>query len=145
MATKQTPGPYLYAGDVNAYTAEELEDHVTPHELRTLLHCSGDVNPAHSPAPPLTSATVPAADYTGRLLLIMINSLEFIITDGRFPVPPPTLRPYTFFRKPNTHSVLDYNLIATLKTSCPPHPEVRSTPRFSPRLCDRSYAYPPSP
>jgi len=42
----------------------------------------------------------------------MINSLEFIITNGRFPVPPPTLRPYTIFRKPNTHSVLDYNLIA---------------------------------
>jgi len=42
----------------------------------------------------------------------MINSLEFIITNGRFPVPPPTLQPYTFFRKPNTHSVLDYNLIA---------------------------------
>ena len=42
----------------------------------------------------------------------MINSLEFIITNGRFPVPPPTLRLYTFSRKQNNHSVLDYNLIA---------------------------------
>ena len=62
--------------------------------------------------PPVSSATVPAADYRGRLLLNMINSLEFIITNGRFPVPPPTLRPYTFFWRPNTHSVLGYNLIA---------------------------------
>ena len=104
--------PHIYAGDFNAYTAEELENHITPQDLRTLLRRSGDINPAHSPAPPLTSATVPAADYRGRLLLNMTNSLELIITNGRFPVPPPTLRPYTFFRKPNTHSVLDYNLIA---------------------------------
>ena len=33
----QTHEPHLYAGDFNAYTAEELESHVTPHELRTLL------------------------------------------------------------------------------------------------------------
>jgi len=104
--------PQIYAGDFNAYTAEELENHVTPQELRTLLRRSGDINPAHSPAPPLTSAAVPAADYRGRLLLNMINSLKFIITNGRFPVPPLTLRPYTFLRKSNTHSVLDYNLIA---------------------------------
>jgi len=104
--------PHLYAGDFSVYTAEKLENHVTPHELRTLSHRSGDVNPAHCPAPPLTSATVPAANYRGRLLLNMINYLEIIITNGRFPVPPPTLRPCTFFRKPNTHSVLDYNLIA---------------------------------
>ena len=104
--------PHIQAGDFNAYTAEELKNHLTPHELRTLLPRSGDINPAHTPAPPLTSATVPAADYRGRLLLNMTNSLELIITNGRFPVPPPTLRPYTFFRKPNTHSVLDYNLIA---------------------------------
>jgi len=83
--------PHLYAGDFNTYTAEELANHVTPHELRTLLHRSGDVNPVYSPAPPLTSATVPAADYRGHLLLNMINSLEFIITNGRFPVPPSTL------------------------------------------------------
>jgi len=79
--------PHIYAGDFNAYTAEELENHVTPQELRTLLRRSGDINPAHSLAPPLTSATVPAANYRGRLLLNMINFLEFIITNGRFPVP----------------------------------------------------------
>jgi len=83
--------PHIYAEDFNAYTAEELENHVTPQELRTLLRRSGDVNSAHSPAPPLTSATVLASDYRGRLLLNMINSLEFIITNGRFPVPPLTL------------------------------------------------------
>jgi len=33
-------------------TAEELENHVTPQELRTLLRRSGDLNPAHFPAPP---------------------------------------------------------------------------------------------
>ena len=44
--------PHIYAGDFNVYTAEELENHVTPQELRTLLRRSGDVNPAHSPAPP---------------------------------------------------------------------------------------------
>ena len=82
---------HIYAGDLNAYTAEKLENHVTPQELRYILSRSGDINPAHSPAPPLTLATVPAPDYRGRLLLNMINSLEFIIANGRFPVPPPTL------------------------------------------------------
>jgi len=43
--------PRLYAGDSTTYTAEELENHVTPHELRTLPRRLGDVNPAHSPAP----------------------------------------------------------------------------------------------
>jgi len=83
--------PHIYAGDFNAYTTEEMENHVTLQELRTLLRRSGDVNPDYSPAPPLTSATAPAADYRGRLLLNIINSPEFIITNGRFPVPPPTL------------------------------------------------------
>jgi len=46
--------PYIYAGNFNAYTAEELEQQVTPQELRTILRSSGDINPAHSPAPPLT-------------------------------------------------------------------------------------------
>ena len=59
--------PHLYAGDLDAYTAEELENHVTPHEVRKLLRRSGDVNLVHSPAPPLTSATVPAADNRVRL------------------------------------------------------------------------------
>jgi len=39
----------------------------------------GDTNPAHCPAPPLTTATAPAADYRGRLLLNMLSSIEFII------------------------------------------------------------------
>jgi len=147
--------PHTYAGDFNAYTAEEQENHVTPQELRTILRRSADINPAHSPAPPLTSATVPAANYRGRLLLNMMNFLQFIIANGRFPVPPPTLRPYTFFRKSNTHSVLDYNLIAkhhvpssrsakysailsspasriiclsTSTLTCPPHPPLLSNP-----------------
>jgi len=47
--------PQIYAGDFNACTAEELENHVTPQELRTFLRRSRDINPAHSPAPPLTS------------------------------------------------------------------------------------------
>jgi len=71
--------PHIYAGDFNAYTAEELENYFTPHELRTLPPRSGDIKPAHSPASPLTSATVPTADYRGRLLLNMINSLKFVM------------------------------------------------------------------
>jgi len=42
----------------------------------------------------------------------MRSSVEFIITNGRFPSPSPNHRPYTLFRKPNTYSILDYNLIA---------------------------------
>ena len=42
----------------------------------------------------------------------MLSSIESIITNGRFPSPSPNHRPYTFFRKPNTYSILDYNLIA---------------------------------
>jgi len=35
--------PHIYAGDFNAYTAEELENHITPQELRTLLRRSGNI------------------------------------------------------------------------------------------------------
>jgi len=42
----------------------------------------------------------------------MLNSIEFVITNGCFPVPLPSSRPYTFCPKPNTYSILDYNLIA---------------------------------
>jgi len=49
------------------------------------------------PSPPflLVTATAPAADYRGRLMLTMQNSIEFIITKGRFPVPSPNNRFYT--------------------------------------------------
>jgi len=104
--------PHIYAGDFSAYTAEEIESHITPLDSHTLFRRMGDTNPAHSPASPLTTATAPAADYRGRLLLNMLNRIEFMITNGRFPVLSPNHRPYTFFRKPNTYSILDYNLIA---------------------------------
>jgi len=38
--------PHIYAGDFNAYTAEELENHITPQELRTLLRRSGNIKTA---------------------------------------------------------------------------------------------------
>jgi len=104
--------PHIYAGDFNAYTAEEIESHITPLDSHALFHRMGDTNPAHFPASPLTTATAPAADVRGRVLLNMLRSIEFIITNGRFPSPSPNHRPYTFFRKPNTYSILDYNLIA---------------------------------
>jgi len=104
--------PHIYAGDFNAYTAAEIESHITPLDSHALFHRVGDTNPAHSPASPLTTATAPAADFRGRLLLNMLISIEFIITNGRFPSPSPNHRPYTFFQKPNTYSILDYNLIA---------------------------------
>jgi len=103
---------HIYARDFNAYTAEEIESHITPLDSHALFHRVGDTNPAHSPASPLTTATAPAADCRGRLLLNMLNSIEFIITNGRSPSPSPNHRQYTFFRKPNTYSFLDYNLIA---------------------------------
>ena len=104
--------PCIYAGDFNAYTAEEIEGHLTPQERHTLPTRTGDVNPAHSPAPLNTSATAPSAEYRGRLLLDMLNSTDHIILNGRFPSPLPTNRPYTFFRPPQVYSILDYNLIS---------------------------------
>ena len=104
--------PHIYAGDFNAWTAEEIEGHITPLDSHALFHRMGDTNPAHSPSSPLTNATAPAAEFRGRLLLNMLNSIEFVITNGRFPSPSPNHRPYTFFRKPNTYSILNYNLIA---------------------------------
>jgi len=100
---------------------------------------------------PLTSATAPAVDYRGRLLLNMINSLEIVSinANGHFSVPLSTHTPYAFSQKPNTHSILNYNLIAkhhvpliqtcellltlsplvsqpicpsTSTSTCPPHP-----------------------
>jgi len=97
---------HIYAGDFNAYTAEEIECHITPLDSHNLFHRMDDTHPAHSPVSPLTTATTPTADYRGRLLLNMINSIENIITNGRFAVVSPSHRPYTFFRKPN-NSVLD--------------------------------------
>ena len=104
--------PHIYAGHFNAYTTEEIESHITPLDSHPLFCRKGDTNPAHSPASPLTTATAPAADYRGHLLLNMRSSVEFIITNGRFPSPSPNHRPYTFFRKLNTYSILNYNLIA---------------------------------
>ena len=53
---------HIYAGDFNAYTAEEIENHITPLDSHTLFRRNGDTNPAHSPASPLTTATAPSAD-----------------------------------------------------------------------------------
>ena len=89
-----------------------IESHITSLDSHALFHRVGDTNPAHSPASPLTTATAPTANFRGRLLLNILNSIEFIITNGRFPSPSPTHRPYTFFRNPNTYSILDYNLMA---------------------------------
>jgi len=110
LATNST----IYAGYFNAYTNEEIENHITPPDSHALFHRVGDTNPAHSPASPLTTATATAADFRGRLLLNMLNSIELIITNGRFQSPSPNLEPYTFFRKLNTqaHSIVDYILIA---------------------------------
>ena len=102
--------PHIYAGDFNAYTAEEIESHITLLDSHALFHWVGDTNPAHSPASSLTTATTPTADFRGLLLLNMFNSIEFIITNRRFQSPSPNHRPYTFFRKPNTYSILNYNL-----------------------------------
>ena len=46
------PTTYIYAGDFNAYTAKEIECHITPLDSHTLFHRTGDTNPAHSPASP---------------------------------------------------------------------------------------------
>jgi len=102
----------MYAADSNAYTTKEIESHITPLDSHTLFRRMGDTNPAHSPAFPLTTATAQAADYRGHLLINMLSSIEFIITNGRFPSPSPNHRPYTFIRKPNTYIILDYNLMA---------------------------------
>ena len=104
--------PHIYARDFNAYTAEEIESHITPLDCHALFHRAGNTNPAHSPASSLTTATAPAADFRGHLLLNMLNSIECIVINGRFPSPSPNHRPYTFFRKLNTYSILNYNLIA---------------------------------
>ena len=49
--------PHIYAGDFNAWTAEEIEGHITPLDSHALFHRMGDTNPAHLPASPLTNAT----------------------------------------------------------------------------------------
>jgi len=55
--------PHIYAGDFNAYTAEEIESHITLLDSHALFHWVGDTNPAHSPASSLTTATTPTADF----------------------------------------------------------------------------------
>ena len=46
--------PHIYAGDFNAYTAEEIEGHITPLDSHALFHRMGDTNPTHLSASPLT-------------------------------------------------------------------------------------------
>jgi len=108
--------PHLYAGDFNAYTAKEIENHITPLALDSESHPlppDGQHLPCPlSCLPPGTTATAPAADCRGCLSLNMLNSIEICITNGRFPLLSPNHRPYTFSRKPNTYSILEYNLIA---------------------------------
>jgi len=103
--------PRLYAEDSNTYTAEELENHVTPTNYAPSLAAREKLTLLISL--PLTSFTAPAVDYRGRLLLNMINSLEIVSinANGYFSVPPSSNRPCTFSQKPNTHSILNYNLI----------------------------------
>ena len=95
--------PHIYAGDFNAYTAEEIEGHITPLDSHALLHRMGDTNPAHSPSSPLTNATAPAAEFRGRLLLNMLNS-EFVITNGRLRLPPP-ITDHTPSSESQTHTL----------------------------------------
>jgi len=106
--------PHIYAGDFNAYTAEEIENYTTPLDSHTLFRRTGGTNPAHSPPSPLSMATAPAANYRGRLLLKLLNSIDFIITNGRFPLLSPNHRLYTFFQKPN------YSLLSDSRLTKPP-------------------------
>jgi len=129
--------PHIYAGDFNAYTAEEIESHITTLDSHTLFRRMGDTNPAHSPASPLTTATAPAADYIGRLLLNMLSSIKFIITNCRFPSPSLNHRAYNFLQKLNTYPILDYNLSQTPRT---PHSHVSSSSKCPSYISYRSYA-----
>jgi len=45
---------HMDARDINFYTAEEIENHITLLDSYTLSRWTGDTNPAHSPASPLT-------------------------------------------------------------------------------------------
>ena len=105
--------PHIYARDFNAYTAEEIENYTTPLDSHTLFRRTGSTSPAHSPPSPLSMATAPAANYRGRLLLNMLNSIEFFITNGRFLLLSPNQRLYTskVFRKPNYSLLSDSRLI----------------------------------
>ena len=52
--------PHIYVGCFNAFTAEEIQSHITPLDSHTLFRWTDNTNPAHSPATPLTTATTPA-------------------------------------------------------------------------------------
>ena len=81
--------PHIYEADFNAYTAEEIENRITPFDPHTLFHCRGDFNPDYSPTSPPTTASAPGADYRGRLQITMFNSIKFVVSNDRFPVPSP--------------------------------------------------------
>ena len=136
--------PHIYARDFNAYTAEEIENYTTPLDSHTLFRRTGGTSPAHSPPSPLSMATAPAANYRGRLLLNMLNSIEFIITNGRFPLLSPNQRLYTskVFRKPNYSLLSDSRLIqppvlpftSPLPLSCPHAHRIIFTTKYV-RVC----------
>ena len=42
--------PHIYAGDFKAYTAEEIESHITPLDSHALFHRVDDTNPTNSPS-----------------------------------------------------------------------------------------------
>jgi len=104
---------HVYAGDFNAYVAEELEHHITVQEQATIPFRVGDCHRRHMPSPPDAAAitnTRISSPQRGRLLLRMLNTTSFLILNGRFEAADDPI-PYTLQRQDES-TINDYNIIA---------------------------------
>ena len=104
----------------------------------TLFRRTGDINPAHSPASPLTTATAPAADHRGRLLLTMLNSIEFCY--HKRPLSSSFPQQQTLHLFPKTKHVFYSRLQSDSQTSRTPHSHMSRSSKGPPWIIYKPYA-----
>ena len=104
---------HVYTGDFNAHVAEELEQHITIQERSTIPVRAGDCHRRHLPSPPeaapITRARV-SSQQRGRLLLRMLNTTSFLISNGRFETPDDPI--FYKLQCQDEATINDHNLIA---------------------------------
>jgi len=92
---------HIYAGDFNAYVADEIETHVTMQKQHTIPPQVGDCHERHMPsqpaAAPITNTHI-SSPQRSRLLLRMLNTTSFLILNGRFEASDDPI-PYTLQRQ----------------------------------------------
>ena len=101
---------HIYAGDMNAHIAQEVENHLSTWAAPIPLRV-GDVE--HSPSPahmdPISTSR-PTSSQRGRLLLRFLNNTQHVVLNGRYQSLTDPI-PYTLQRN-DEKTINDYNTIS---------------------------------